>query len=88
MDEKTTTPQAGAHSVNVEELRAYIERFERLETEKKEIMEAQKEVMAEAAAYGYNAKVLRRVINLRKVEPEKLSEEEAVLHLYRDVLGI
>ena len=43
--------------------------------------------MSEAAAYGYDAKILRRVIVLRKKDPEKLSEEEAVLNLYRDVLG-
>ena len=83
-----TPPSDQTHSVNAEQLRAFVERFERLETEKKDITEAQKDVMSEAAAYGYDAKILRRVIVLRKKDPEKLSEEEAVLNLYRDVLGL
>ena len=77
-----------AIKVNPEQLRAFVERFERLETEKTAITQSQKDVMAEAAAYGYDAKILRKVIKLRKKDPEFLLEEEATLTLYREALGV
>lgn len=74
--------------VAAEELRAFVERFERLEAEKKEAADAQKEVMAEAKACGYDTKVLRKLIALRKKTPDELAEEEAMLEMYREALGI
>jgi len=74
--------------VTREELRQFVERYERLEAEKKEIADQQKEVMAEAKARGYDTKVLRKVIQLRKRDPQDLSEEEAVLELYKEALGM
>ena len=74
--------------VAAEELRQFIERFERLEAEKKDIADQQKEVMAEAKARGYDTKVMRKVIALRKREPDDIAEEEAVLDLYRQALGM
>lgn len=71
-----------------EELRAFVERFERLEEEKQEVMEQQKELMAEAKGRGYDTRVLRKLIALRKKDPQKLSEEEAILDLYRQALGM
>lgn len=70
------------------ELRAFIERFERLDAEKKDISEQQKEVMAEAKSRGYDTKVMRKVIALRKRDPQDISEEEAVLELYKEALGM
>lgn len=70
------------------ELRAFVERFERLEAEKKDIADQQKEVMAEAKSRGYDTKVLRKVIGLRKRDPEDISEEEAVLQMYKEALGM
>nr|WP_043775862.1 DUF2312 domain-containing protein [Roseivivax isoporae] len=70
------------------ELRQFVERFERLEIEKKEIADQQKEVMAEAKARGYDTKVLRKVIALRKREPDDIAEEEAVLEMYKAALGM
>jgi len=70
------------------ELRSFVERFERLEAEKKDIAEQQKEVMAEAKSRGYDTKVLRKVIALRKRDPQDISEEEAVLELYKEALGM
>mgnify|MGYP001825918579 CR=1 FL=1 len=76
------------YKVAAGELRQFIERFERLEAEKKDIAEQQKEVMAEAKARGYDTKVMRKVIALRKREPDDIAEEEAVLEMYKSALGM
>jgi len=70
------------------ELRQFVERYERLEAEKMDIADQQKEVMAEAKGRGYDTKVMRKLIALRKRDPEDLSEEEAVLELYKQALGM
>ena len=85
MDE-TETPSS--YRVAADELRAFVERFERLEAEKKDIAEQQKEVMAEAKGRGYDTKAMRKLITLRKKDPAEVSEEEAVLTLYREALGV
>ena len=77
-----------AYSVTADELRSFIERFEQLASEKADIAEQQKEVMAEAKVRGYDTKVLRKVIALRKRKPDDIAEEEAVTRLYCDVLGM
>ena len=71
-----------------EELRQFIERYERLEAEKKDIADAQKEVMAEAKGRGYDTKVIRKVIAIRKRDANDLAEEEAVLEMYMAALGM
>jgi uncharacterized protein (UPF0335 family) len=76
------------YSIAAEELRAFIERYERLEAEKKDIVDAQKEVMAEAKGRGYDTKVLRKVISLRKRDKDDIAEEEAVLEMYKAALGM
>ncbi len=76
------------YKVTAGELRAFIERYERLEAEKKDIADQQKEVMAEAKGRGYDVKVIRKLIALRKREPADVSEEEAILQLYREALGM
>ena len=73
-------------TVAAQELRQFIERFERLEAEKKDIADAQKEVMAEAKGRGYDTKVLRKVIAIRKRDANDLAEEEAVLDMYKSAL--
>lgn len=80
--------QSSQYRVTAAELRSFIERFERLDAEKKDIAEQQKEVMAEAKSRGYDTKILRKVIALRKQDPAEISEEEAVLDLYKDALGM
>ncbi|SMY09581.1 DUF2312 domain-containing protein [Flavimaricola marinus] len=75
-------------SVAGEELRQFIERYERLESEKKDIVEGQKEIMAEAKGRGYDTKVLRKVIALRKRDADDIAEEEAVLEMYKAALGM
>ncbi|MGR3621840.1 DUF2312 domain-containing protein [Pseudophaeobacter sp.] len=76
------------YRVTAGELRQFIERFERLDAEKKDIAEQQKEVMAEAKARGYDTKVIRKVIALRKRDKDDIAEEEAVLEMYKDALGM
>ncbi|MDQ7081290.1 MAG: DUF2312 domain-containing protein [Paracoccaceae bacterium] len=76
------------YRVATAELRAFVERYERLEAEKKDIADQQKEVMAEAKSRGYDTKVLRKVIALRKRDPQEISEEEAVLEMYKEALGM
>lgn len=75
-------------TVAAQELRQFIERYERLEAEKKDIADAQKEVMAEAKGRGYDTKVMRKVIAMRKRDAQDLAHEEAVLELYRSALGM
>jgi len=77
-----------ANTVAGQELRQFIERFERLEAEKKDIADAQKEVMAEAKGRGYDTKVLRKLVALRKRDANDLAEEEAVLDMYKAALGM
>ena len=76
------------YAVTADELRQFIERFEQLESEKKDVAEQQKELMAEAKGRGYDTKVMRKVIALRKRKPDELAEEEAVLELYKQALGM
>ncbi|WP_284165547.1 DUF2312 domain-containing protein [Frigidibacter sp. SD6-1] len=77
-----------AYSVTADELKQFIERFEHLEAEKKDIVEQQKEVMAEAKGRGYDTKVMKKIIALRKRDKDDLAEEEAVLEVYKAALGM
>ncbi|MFW2542356.1 DUF2312 domain-containing protein [Primorskyibacter sp. 2E107] len=79
---------SNSYGIAAGELRQFIERFERLEEEKKEVAEQQKEVMAEAKARGYDTKVIRKVIALRKRTADDIAEEEAVLEMYKAALGM
>ena len=74
--------------VAAEELRQFIERFEQLDSEKKDVSEQQKELMAEAKGRGYDTKVMRKVIALRKRTPNDIAEEESILELYKSALGM
>ncbi len=71
-----------------DELRAFVERYEALEEEKKVAMDAMKEVMAEARGRGYDVKALRKIIALRKRDRDDVAEEEAVLEMYKAALGM
>ncbi|WP_424934289.1 DUF2312 domain-containing protein [Amaricoccus macauensis] len=76
------------YRVTAGELRQFVERYERLDQEKKDIADQQKEVMAEAKARGYDTKVMRKLIALRKRDTEEINEEEAILELYKEALGM
>jgi uncharacterized protein (UPF0335 family) len=88
MPDGTTADQDATYGVTAGELKQFIERFERLEDEKKEIADQQKEVMAEAKGRGYDTKVMRKVIALRKRDKNDIAEEEAVLDMYKEALGM
>ena len=69
------------------QLKSIIERIERLEQEKAEIAEQVKEVFAEAKGNGFDVKILRKVIRIRKQDRAKRQEEDAILDLYLSALG-
>ena len=77
-----------SYRVSAAELRAFVERIERLDAEKKDLAEAQKEVLAEAKGRGYDTKVLRKIIAMRKRDAQDVSEEEAVFDMYKEALGM
>lgn len=69
-------------------LRAFIERIERLEEEKKTIADDVKEIYGEARGQGYDVKILRKVIALRRLDNAERQEQEAILDLYLTALGM
>ncbi|WP_193174927.1 DUF2312 domain-containing protein [Oricola nitratireducens] len=71
-----------------DQLRAFIERIERLEEEKKTIADDIKDVYAEAKGTGFDTKVLRKVVSIRKQDQNERMEQEAVLDLYLHALGM
>jgi uncharacterized protein (UPF0335 family) len=71
-----------------ERLRLLIERVERLEEEKKGIQDDIKDVYAEAKATGYDAKIMKQVVRLRKMKPDDRREMEAILETYMNALGM
>ena len=77
-----------AYNVTADELRQFIEQYEHLEAEKKDITEQQKEIMSEAKGRGYDTKVIKKVIAIRKRDKDDLAEEEAILELYKTALGM
>ena len=78
----------GSYRVAADELRQFVERFENLEIEKRNIADQQKEVMAEAKNRGYDTKIMRKLVVLRKRDLQDLAEEEAILSMYRSALGM
>lgn len=77
-----------SYRVVADELRSFIERYEKLAAEKAEIGNQQKEVMAEAKSRGYDTKIIRAIISMRKREPQDLAEELAVIEMYKQALGM
>lgn len=77
-----------SYRVTADELRSFVERFERLDAKKRDLTDQQKEVMSEAKARGYDTRVIRKLIALRKRDQDDLAEEEAILDLYKSALGM
>jgi uncharacterized protein (UPF0335 family) len=87
MADKTT----GADDVNgiaANQLRQFVERIERLEEEKKALQEDIKEVYSEAKGRGFDTRILRKVISLRKKDQDERDEEEALIDVYLRALGM
>lgn len=75
-------------NVAADQLRLFIERIERLEEEKKGIGDDIKDVYLEAKATGYDTKIMRQIVRLRKMPPHDRQEMEAILETYKAALGL
>jgi uncharacterized protein (UPF0335 family) len=75
-------------NVSAERLRSLIERIERLEEERKALSSDIKDIFAEAKSAGFDVKVMRQLIRLRKQEPAEIEEQETLLDVYRRALGM
>ena len=75
-------------NVAADQLRLFIERIERLEEEKKGIADDIRDVYAESKGQGYDAKIMRQIVRLRKMEAHDRAEMEAILETYKAALGI
>ena len=73
---------------NDEKLKIFIERIERLEEEKNDIVLDIKEVFSEAKGMGYDPKIMRKILTLRKMDIDERLEQEALLNTYKSALGI
>ncbi len=82
------TVATGTEAVNAGHLRAFIERIERLEEEKKALSDDIKEVYAEAKGNGFDVKIIRKIVSIRKQDRDKRREEEEILDLYLAALGM
>lgn len=76
------------YRVTADELRQFIERVERLEAEKKDIADSQKEVFSELSGRGYDSKIVKKIIAMRKRDRNDLAEENALLEMYAEALGM
>lgn len=76
------------YNVTAQELRQFIERIERLEAEKKDVADQIKEVKAELRGRGYNVACVTKLLALRKRDKDDVAEEEAILELYKEALGM
>ena len=86
--EATAALDAGSDPVNGAHLRAFVERIERLEEEKKALADDIKDVYAEAKGNGFDIKIIRKIISLRRQDRDKRLEEETILDLYLAALGM
>ena len=78
----------GSGNIARDHLRAFIERIERLEEEKATLLEDIREVYAEAKGTGFDPKIMRQVVRIRKLEPDQRQEQEYVLDTYLSALGM
>jgi uncharacterized protein (UPF0335 family) len=71
-----------------DQLKAFVERIEKLEEEKKAIADDIRDVYAESKANGFDVKALRQIVKLRKIEPTEREEQDAILETYMHALGM
>ena len=81
-------PTVSSESVAQDQIKAFVERIERMEEEKKAIADDIKEIYAEAKGNGFDTKVLRQVVRIRKLDRSERMEQEALLDLYLTALGM
>ena len=83
-----TKDNTAAYNVTAAELKQYVEQYEALESEKKDIATQQKDVMADAKGRGYDTKVIKLIVKLKARNKDDVAEEEAVLEMYKQALGM
>ena len=76
------------NGIAAEALRSFVERVERLESEKKALAEDIKKVFAQAKGHGFDTKILRKIISLRKLEDHEREEMDQLIELYKNCLGM
>lgn len=76
------------NSIDAGHLKAFIERIERLEEEKRALSSDIKDVYSEAKGTGYDVKIMRKIVSIRRQDHQKRREEEEILDLYMSSLGI
>ena len=79
---------AKAGGVAADHLRSFIERIERLEEEKKALADDIRDVYSEAKASGFEVKVMRQIVKIRKMDKDELDEQETLLDVYKRALGM
>lgn len=85
---QATAAQEVAHHFAKDQLKAFIERVERLEEEKKAIADDIRDVYAEAKGTGFDVKALRTIVRLRKQDADERKEQETILETYMHALGM
>lgn len=80
--------EIGHNRVAADHLRAFIERVEKFEEEKRALAEDIRDVYAEAKGNGYDAKILRKIVSMRRMDRAQRDEEQAILDLYMSALGM
>jgi uncharacterized protein (UPF0335 family) len=88
LGENDDNNEARNGNIAADRLRSVVERIERLEEEKKALGNDIKDIFAEAKSAGFDVKVLRQLIRLRKMEPSAVEEQETLLDVYRRALGM
>ena len=83
-----TTAATGTAEVNAGRLKAFVERIERPEEEKKALADDIKDVYGEAKANGFDTRIMRKIVSIRKQDRDKRIEEETILDLYLAALGM
>lgn len=88
MAKPVTEEEIKSGGVAADRLRSIVERIERLEEERKALSSDIKDIFAEAKSAGFDVKVLRQIIRIRKQEPAEVEEQESLLDVYRRALGM
>lgn len=79
---------ADTGGVTADRLKSFVERLENLEEEKRAVGDQLKEVMAEAKGEGYDVRILRQILKLRRMKPHDRAEEQELLEVYKSALGM
>ena len=88
LDDHPADDRAATGGIAADRLRSIIERVERLEEERKALGSDIKDIFAEAKSAGFDVKVIRQIIRIRKQEPADVEEQETLLDIYRRALGM